>query len=304
MPVNIARVDYRGWANSYRLTNDVIDLVVTTDVGPRIIRCGFVGQENEFKEFAAEVGKTGGDEWRSYGGHRLWHAPEVWPRSYCGDNSVVAFEAQGDLVHLSQPVEPATGIQKEIDILLAPDSADVRVTHRLRNMNLWTVELAPWAISVMAADGTAILPLPPRGPHETNLRPVASLAYWAYTDLTDPRWTIGRRFILLRQDGAARDPQKGGLAVPDGWIACARNNHLFVKRAAYVAGATYPDLGCSMETYASSEILEIETLGPLVRLEPQATVEHVEDWSLFDGVSTPRNDEDVLADILPRISAS
>ncbi len=126
MPVQIAKVNYRGWANSYRLSNDVIDLVVTTDVGPRIIRCGFVNDENEFKEFPDQVGRTGGDEWRIYGGHRFWHAPEDPHRTYFPDNSTVACEQVGDLLRLIQPVEPTTGIQKEIDILLSPDSARVR----------------------------------------------------------------------------------------------------------------------------------------------------------------------------------
>ena len=36
------RVEYGGWANCYRLHNDVVELIVTADVGPRIIRFGFV----------------------------------------------------------------------------------------------------------------------------------------------------------------------------------------------------------------------------------------------------------------------
>ena len=49
-------------------------MIATTDVGPRIIRFGFVGEENEFKEYEDTTGQVGGDEWRIYGGHRLWHA--------------------------------------------------------------------------------------------------------------------------------------------------------------------------------------------------------------------------------------
>ncbi|GAJ16373.1 unnamed protein product, partial [marine sediment metagenome] len=50
--------------------------VVTTDVGPRIVRFGFVGDQNLFREFKQQQGKTGGDKWLIYGGHRFWHAPE------------------------------------------------------------------------------------------------------------------------------------------------------------------------------------------------------------------------------------
>src|SRR5664280_209766 len=301
MPVHITKVNYRGWKNSYRLSNDLIDLVVTTDVGPRIIRCGFVGEENEFKEYADQSGLTGGDGWRIYGGHRLWHAPEVVPRTTFPDNGPVAFEEDGDLARLTQPVEPTTGIQKEIDIFLDPDSASVRVTHRLRNLNLWNVELAPWAISVMEAGGTSILPLPPRRSQQESLSPTNTLTFWAYTDLSDPRWRIGRAFILLRQDPTQESPQKVGLMAPAGWIAYARKRHLFVSRAAYVPGAAYPDYGASLETYACADMLEVETLGPTTRIEPHAFVEHVEDWFLFRDVPTPENDADVAAHVLPKI---
>ncbi|MGA3057296.1 MAG: hypothetical protein ABSE70_04565 [Candidatus Limnocylindrales bacterium] len=303
-PAHIEKVNYCGWENSYRLSNDLIDLVVTTDVGPRIIRCGFVDDENEFKEYADQIGRTGGDEWRIYGGHRLWHAPEVSPRTTSPDNSAIALEDHGPFVRLLQPVEKTTGIQKEIDIRLAPDSASVRVTHRLRNLNMWMVELAPWAISVMAPGGTSILPLPPRGTHDENLLPTNTLTYWAYTDLSDPRWRIGRSFIQLREDPTQAGPQKVGLMAPAGWIGYARNGHLFVKRVAYVPGAAYPDLGCSLETYTEAGMLEIETLGPTARIEPQGSVEHVEDWSLFRDVPTPASDADVSAHVLPKIPLS
>lgn len=301
MPLHITKDNYRGWENSYRLSNDLIDLVVTTDVGPRIIRFGFVGGDNEFKEYPSQRGLVGGDEWRIYGGHRLWHAPEVPPRNIFPDNSPVVLEEHGPYVRVIQSVETTTGIQKEVDIALAPESATVRVTHRLRNLNLWSVELAPWAVSVMDAGGTAILPLPPRMSHDENLLPTNTLTMWAYTDLADPRWRIGKSFVLLRQDPTRESPQKVGLMAPAGWIAYAHKGHLFISRVAYLPGATYPDLGSSLETYTDGEMLEVETLGPLVKLEPQATVEHVEDWYLLKDVPTPDNDADVLAQIAHRI---
>ena len=84
------KVEYKGWSNCVRLSNDLVDLIATTDVGPRIIRFGFVGGENEFKEYEDMMGQTGGDEWRTYGGHRLWHAPEVQPRTYFPDNAPIS----------------------------------------------------------------------------------------------------------------------------------------------------------------------------------------------------------------------
>jgi len=294
------KMNYKGWPNCYRLSNRLVDLIVTTDVGPRIIRFGFVGEDNEFKEYEDMVGKTGGDEWRIYGGHRLWHAPEAMPRTYFPDNSPIQIEQHAGFVHLIQPLEATTGIQKEMDVHLAPDEARVAVTHRLRNTNLWAVELAPWALSVMAPGGKAIIPLPPRGSHEGNLLPTGTITLWAYTDMTDPRWTWGSKYVMLRQDARMEQPQKVGMMVPDGWIAYAHHGHLFVKKFGYVQGARYPDLGCSVEAFTNADMLEVETLGPFVHLQPDASVEHVEYWFLFRDVPVPKDDADVDRDVLPK----
>jgi len=283
------------------MTNDQVDLVITADVGPRVIRFGFVGEENEFHEYAATLGKTGGGEWNNYGGHRLWHAPEVHPRTYFPDNDPVRLDSHADWIRTLQAVETTTGIQNEMDIHLSRVGAYVRVVHRLRNTNLWPVELAPWAISVMAPNGTAIIPLPPRDTHPEALLPASTLTLWAYTDMSDRRWTWGRKYVLARQDPKASTPQKAGFLVPDGWCAYARGGHLFVVRFEPVPGARYADMGANVETWIDPEMLELETMGPMARLEPAASVEHVEHWSLYCDVPMPRDENDVERYVLPRL---
>jgi len=48
--VRVEKVEYKGWHNCYRVTNGEVELIVTGDVGPRVIRFGFVGGQNLFKE--------------------------------------------------------------------------------------------------------------------------------------------------------------------------------------------------------------------------------------------------------------
>jgi hypothetical protein len=300
MSTIIEKTAYGGWPNCYRLGNGQVEVIATTDVGPRLIRFGFAGGPNEFVEFPDALGRTGGDEFRMYGGHRLWHAPEAMPRTYLPDNGPLAADVlPGEAgLRLAPPVD-AAGIQKEMDVCLWPDLPRARITHRLRNQGPWTVELAPWALSAMAAGGTAILPLSPRGTHPADLLPNTVLVVWPYTDLSDPRWTWGRQYLLLRQAAAA--PQKVGARVSDGWVAYARGSHLFVKTFTTVPGAPYADMGCSVEMFTDPAMLELETLGPLVRLAPGCAVEHVEEWWLFDGVPAPRNDAEVEANVMPRV---
>lgn len=292
-------IAYQGWPHCVRLANDTLELIVTTDVGPRIIHFGFVGGGNEFATVPGQLGQTGGDEWRIYGGHRFWHAPEMQPRTYYPDNTPITVEAHDGFVRFSQPTESTTGLQKEIDITLAATGAQVTVSHRLRNHTLWPVELAPWALSVMAPGGTAVLPLPSRGSHENNLLPNTQLILWAYTNMADPRWHWGTQYVLLRQEPGNITPQKAGAFVTDGWVGYARDGRFFLKTFAVQPDAPHPDIHANVELFTCDFMLEVETLGPLVKLAPGTAVTHTEHWFLFDGVPTPANDADVTAHILP-----
>ena len=297
------RISYHGWSNCYQLSNSLVKLIVTTDVGPRIIFFGGAEGENVFKEFPEMLGLTAGDEWRIYGGHRLWHAPEEKPRTYFPDNSSVGIEVAKGATRLVQRTEPTTGIQKEIDIQLIKDKPAVRITHRLKNHNLWPVTLAPWALSVMAPGGMAIVPLPPRGSHEGNLLPNGSMTLWAYTDLSDKRFSLSPKYVCLRQDPVLKNPQKIGLSVPSGWAAYALHKQLFVKRFQFLDGQIYPDRGSNVELFTNGDMLEVETLGPLASLAPQQIVEHLEEWHLFHDVKALASEADIDREVLPRVSS-
>ena len=93
--VTMQNVAYKGWKNNLQLSNGTVELVVTLDVGLRIIRYGFVGEPNVLKEYEEQIGKTGEKTWQIRGGHRLWHAPEDAVRTYVLDNSPVKFEKLG-----------------------------------------------------------------------------------------------------------------------------------------------------------------------------------------------------------------
>lgn len=295
-------VNYGGWPNCVRLAGRELELIATTDVGPRIIRCGFIGEANLFKEYSDRLGLVGGEAYRNHGGHRLWHAPEIKPRTYSPDNDPVDYAWDGTTLRLTQRQEPATGIVKELEVTPAADANRVTVLHRLVNNNPWAIELAPWSLSVMAPGGRAIFPQEPYRPHEEYLLPARPLVLWHYTDMSDPRWVWGKRYVQLRQDPGATNSQKVGLLNTLGWAAYYLNGTLFLKRYGYDPAAVYPDFGCNTETYTDHKMLEVETLGPLTRLAPGTAVTHVEQWFLHR-LSLGEQEDDLDEHLLPLVRA-
>lgn len=272
---------YGGWENCIRLTNEETEVIITTDVGPRIIRFGFIGDQNLFGEMKEQQGKLGGNEWVLYGGHRFWHSPEVMPRTYFPDNNPVNYEWNGKTLKLVQDIENTTGMQKEIEVTPGQVNNHIKVLHRLINKNVWEIELAPWAITVMAKNGRAIIPQEPYRTGEGSLLPVRPLVLWPYTEMSDPRFTWGKRFIQLKQDPEAKTAQKIGVLNTLGWAAYYLNEQLFIKRYRFDPETHYPDFGANTEIYTNPDVLEIETLGSMKRLPPGGSTEHAENWFLF-----------------------
>jgi hypothetical protein len=303
----LERFSYRGWNNVYKLSNGVVDLFITADVGPRIIFYGFHNGENLFHEVEQDAGKMGGSEFRLYGGHRLWVSPEV-ERTYYPDNRPVAVVQQGRATRFTaqrEELPPGTNLQKELEVELAAAGTEVRITHRIRNDDIRPTTLAPWSPTMMGAGGRVILPLPPRiAMDKDHLLPVGIFGIWSFTDLADPRWVFGTAYVQLRQLADPRgrfQEQMGGIYNPAGWGAYFRRGHLFVKRAAVIRGAQYPDFGCNFEVFTNPDFIELETLGPLLELRPGGVVEHEEHWWLFAGLPEGDNDAWIDAMVVPRV---
>jgi len=287
---------YGGWDHCLKLTNGVVELVITLDVGPRIIRFGTCGGPNLFKEFPEQMGKTQGTQWMSFGGHRLWHAPEVMPRTYAPDFDPVEHRWDKEALTLYQKTE-ATGLRKEITIRLREDR--VELDHRLINETPWAIEVAPWCLSVMAPGGRALVPQEPFVEHGVSFEAARPLVLWKFTRMDDPRYTWGDRLIQLRQDEAYPTKQKFGVSNKQGWAAYHLANQLFLKTFDWFEGKTYPDLGCNCELFTMPGFLEVETLGPLEALPPGATAHHRETWFLFDRVTLPEAEAPLLEALQP-----
>lgn len=298
--VKVEKIEYKGWRNCYRVTNGEVELVITADVGPRIIRFGFVGGQNLFKEFADQLGGRNEEKFQLRGGDRVWKAPEDPVATWAPDNAPVEITPTPNGLIARAPVEPLTQLQKEIEVKMAPHGTEVDVYHRITNRSLFPLEYSAWALTMMAPGGLAVTGFPPRGRHPINLEPTNPLVMWAYTNLSDKRWGFTKKYMSLKQDPNNAEAQKLGMFNPESWGAYLLNGEAFIKRASAIPGKEYPDFGCSVEFFTNNEFLEVETLSPMTKVAPGKTVEQVEHWSLHRDVHLSElTDEAMDRAILP-----
>lgn len=280
-------VSYGGWNRCARIVAGNTEAIITLEVGPRIIRYGLIGGPNELVEYDKDMGSTGGDEYKSYGGHRLWIAPEEDPKTMHPDNNPVEHREEDGWEVFTAPAEKWF-VQKEIRIKAEGEA--IRIEHRIYNRGVYATELAPWSLTVMAVGGVCIFPQAGFIAHSEKVLPARPLVLWHYTDMSDPRWTWGKRVIRLAQH-ADKGPQKIGAFIDQGWAAYANHGNIFLKRFGAEADYVYPDYHCNFETFTRQDMLEVETLGPTETIPPGDYASHFETWYLVGNQSVPEDDQ-------------
>lgn len=302
--MSLEKLTYMGLQDCIKLSNGKVDLIVTTAVGPRVLFYGPTGGGNVFAHFPEASKETALGTWKPYGGHRLWVWPEIFPGTYAPDNDPVEANAEGDFgLLLRQPVDRA-GMQKQMRISMSPEATTVRLEQTVTSHNLWPVDIAAWGISVVEP-GISIVPRVPFQTHDEYVPVTQPLALCAFTDLQDPRFTLGLKYLLLRGDPSRPGSQKLGLRNKQNWCAHLVGHTLFVKRFTHHESAEYPDYGVNTEVYTEGRFQELELLGPHRVVVPGNSLTLVEHWNLFTdiNVADPENLDLLDAAIAPRIQS-
>lgn len=252
----------------------------------RIVRFSPKGKDNLFADLGSLSTETPYGKFYFRGGHRLWHSPEVMPRTYIPDNDGATISEIPNGVRIEMPAEAWTNISKSIEIQLNPDQPQVILRHELRNDGAWTVQFSIWALTMLKLGGVGIFPQPVGNVDEAGLLANRQLSIWPYTKMGDPRLTLRDDFILIHAT-AGLPPIKFGYLNPHGWQAYWIDGVLFVKRFEPQANAQYPDNGCNTESYCNNQFIELESLSPFETVSPGQTIAHTELWEIYESLDVP-----------------
>lgn len=297
--ITIKEVTYKNYGKCLSLSNDSMELYVTINVGPRIVKCNLRGKENLMFEdidraMSEDVSSVYGEgkSWYIYGGHRLWLSPESLPETYYPDNDRVVYSTCSTGAEFIPPVQAVCDLQFSFSIELHETEPRAVIHHKITNMGEKPVTGAAWSLSVMDKGGMIVIPQPQE---DTGLLANRVLALWPYTDMTDSRIFFGNKYIALHQNPDIDKKIKIGINNTAGKIAYINHGQAMVKSfEPDFENGTYPDFGVSCEAFANRYFTESETLSPLKTVAHGESIEHTEVWTLFDGIEIPESKNDAL----------
>ncbi|HEX2986365.1 MAG TPA: hypothetical protein VHO71_06080 [Caproiciproducens sp.] len=290
MSVEVKEIHFENFGRCVQISNGLIDVVVTIDLGPRIIRLGFLNEPNvlfndlerKYVNRSEKLSERYGKDavFYSYGGHRVWLSPERMPETYYPDNEPVIYGILPGGVSFTPGKQKRNEMQLGFEVMLGDGASDIMVVHTAKNCSKEKQTCALWALTMANGGGIEIIPQN-RESSDNHLLPNRILAAWPYTNLHDERISVTNKFITITHNPERDDPLKLGTNNVLGWAAYCNGGYTLVKRFIHNSQASYPDFGCSYETYLNQDYVVMETLSPLYIIEPGEGIRHVENLSLF-----------------------
>lgn len=285
------------------LNNGILQIGILPAAGGRILSLQFLGQETLWRNadlldevlhpvaghvIAPHAGTMA--DWHNYGGDKTWPAPQGWsgPEEWAGppdqvlDSGVytwrsveVGDDGGGQTIELTSGRDPISGLQITRAITLRDGEAAYDLTLTAENTSDRPVTWALWNVTQRRAGdpGSGGVWV---GVEDRDLELVELVAGTGVPSAT-------------RQSGAAHIPHqevvgKLGFPTATGWLAHGAHGSTTSQSFQIDSKQTYPDGGSRVEVWIecpldaplghlgglhpSSHIIEIEVLGPLVRLMP------------------------------------
>ncbi len=280
--VKVEKIDYKGWAGSFRVTNGTVDIVVVPQIG-RVMRYGYVDAPNVLWENDALLGKTfeaNPKTYRNYGGDKTWVAPQslwTWPPDAAVDGRPWKVEPIANGVRMTSPQGKLQKVIFRRDITLSQVGTEVSFRNSMENRGS-RMELAVWQVTQVNDPNYVTLPF--------EVTASQSKGWYGYGNeaLNDKFQTQTQSNLVIKRDPAFG--RKFGARSLKGSLSAVFGATRFVSESPAYARVPYPDQGSAQQVYVSPDpykYAELEHAGPLTRMETGEMVLQSVKWRLERG---------------------
>lgn len=277
---------FAGWENSLALGGGDARAMIVPAVGGRIAQYALNGDNIIYDEpgsggltlagtpagFAVGGYQCDlGPELRGLPDHKLlWLGAYQWtsPRPHC--------------VALHSVPDPGLGIQMEKEITVDPDTGELGLVQRMKNVASSETAFCCWDRTLCKAGGFALLPLNKKSRFKSGWairKEVDGKFVYDGEKPADPRVRVLGGILVVEAKGPLL---KLGADSDGGWIAYTTGRLLFIKFFPCFPKAPYTDGGNSVEFFCDEKAVGLEPLSPEAKLKPGESYAFPEKWVLID----------------------
>ena len=263
-PAKVEKTTYKGW-NAYRLTNGLITLFISPEIGGRAIQLQlgdqdyfFVNRDLEGKVLPAEQSNLQAG-WANYGGDKVWPAPQGWtsdhewpgPPDYILEGSRFDSELSSNnssevAIKVTSPKDPRTGVQFVRTFHIYANTTRIKVDQVMRNISKRPIRWSIWHVTQHGTAGVSDPSQPNTDFHmyvPLNTKSQHPGGYYAlFGDLHHPSYQKIEGGRMLKIQYLYR-VGKIGIDTSTGWFAVVNGQKQmgFVENFSYFPDMEYPD---------------------------------------------------------------
>jgi len=275
---------YDGWDNCVVMSNKLVKVVIVPGVA-RVLHFSLNGQPNILWEDAGAKGKlqkpdseTTGD-YVNFGGAKLWVAPQakwknlwsVWPPYYGLDSGPCqALIRKDGSVALQGMASPTAGVRFDRQVDLRGNC--VSFVYTMSNISDKPVEWGIWMVANVLSAGQTFIPF------------VEGSDLWS----NEKDKKVPDRFGWVKQGDLLcldfKDGTNGSKIFSlskKGWIAHVVAGQVFIITYTPDLSVPQPEGEAPTEIFRGEQFVELEHVGPLVKLAPRQTTKLTERWYVF-----------------------
>lgn len=295
-------IDYLNFGKCLKITSPKAEVIVTLDVGPRIISYRLLDGENIFWEDIERISYLNnqdidkmffkGATWYGLGGHRLWSSPESFS-TYYPDNNPVEYKLKNGVFTFLQEKQIYNEVQLTLTVSFLNET-EIIFEGTITNKSKIAKTCSSWSLSMCKGPGLEIVKLPI---NDTGFKPQRVYSLWNFgAKNNDPRAYYGENYFALRMEPGNKKAYKVGMRINAGKVLYLTGKNAYIKKFNLAENQLYPDNNVNYETYTKDLFMELETLSPLKTIKPNESVTQKEVWNLVkleDNIPKDFNEEEL-----------
>lgn len=287
---DIAQETYGPWPNCLVLRGGDCKAVVVPAVGGRLLSYSSNGENILADNPDARWGTTLGTSNLWAGGYQLDLGPELrgLPEHLWLWQGPWGWRVpQPCTVHVFSDLQFSAGVQLEKEFVIDPDTGDLGLSQRIRNLETNAVSFCLWDRTLCKGGGYVLLPLNKRSRFKAgwSQRRGEKPADYRYDGdrPSDQRVRVLDGVLVAHaRDLPEAGELKAGADSEAGWIAYTRGKILFVKYFPVFAQGNYSDGGNTVAFDCDRRGVELQPLSPETTLKGGGTYNFPEKWTFIE----------------------
>ena len=274
----IKKINYAGWNDCVYLSNGVFEAVVSTQVGPRILRYSRVGGPNLFylDEYAAGMTEEL-KVWRLYGGHTFdFYIDDK--KILQPENAPVNVRLEASSMIFDEVKVGDTGISKQVSIRMCRRGG-LEIKETLKNISDTPITVTACATTNLTPGGVAALPVTSKdavctSPKQADFR----------------RTTFGNELCLISQDRTKQEEFELDFVVNDRWCSYFNDGCVFIITTPPEENYQTKNVGFAATPVRAA----LSTYSKPITLAPGESHTHTEVFNIFIETPMPETEDDAV----------